>query len=455
MSRITIPENIKFILDKLIRAGYDAYVVGGCVRDALRGEEPHDWDITTNALPEQIKQVFILYPIINNNGEKHGTVTVRVNEENYEITTFRTETTYTDHRHPDEVKFTSKLEEDLSRRDFTINAMAADILGNVVDLFDGEFDLQGCVIRCVGNANDRFEEDALRILRGLRFASKYNFFIEAKTQVAMLQKAGRLSYVSKERICTELSKMIVYPAFTRIMRGQLRQVLAMIIPELGAMFDFDQMSRYHRHDLWEHTLCVMDGTTKFDLVDRLAALFHDIGKPSVYSEESWVEAITIRHYTGHAAESEIMTRKILTDLKFSNDVVNSVCLLIRLHDYQFSNAKLNYSVKKFLQQLPENSIEEMFYRFISLRTSDRADHVDSSNGTVPINMIIWEYEKIVMEKQCFTLKQLAISGNDVLTLGFVGPQIGAALNYCLQKVVMGQTANTKEALIAMLKEKQL
>lgn len=444
---MTIPNNILFILEKLNNSGYEAYIVGGCVRDSLLGKIPMDYDITTNALPSEIKKVFSECKIINNNGEKHGTVTVRYNHENIEITTFRHDGEYNDHRHPNNVEFTRNLKEDLARRDFTINAMAMDKELKLYDYFDGVSDLDKKLVKCVGVPQKRFEEDALRILRALRFASTLEFDIDSKTLDAMYALKNTLSYVSKERIKVELDKMICGKRFTTLMKSnRIREIFAEIIPDIRLTFDFDQRSKYHTQDLYNHTLSVVENVIPNHIV-KLAALFHDIGKTKCYQEDI-KDGKTIYHFIGHPVVSKEMCEAILKELRYSNDELEKISFLVEYHDYKFSGTLKN--MRKFLMHMPLKDNELLLDYLISLKKADTLDHT---------NVEVYDFDSIKNvyhqikdnENECYNLKSLKINGSDLLNLGYSGKIIGEILNKLVSLIVEEKLVNDREKLITYVK----
>lgn len=443
-----IPDNIKHILEKLNNNGYLAYIVGGSVRDNLLNKMPYDFDITTSALPDEIKEVFKDYKIIDNNGEKHGTITVRYNHENIEITTFRQDGEYLDHRHPDSVLFTRSLEEDLKRRDFTINAIAMDINGKIYDYFDGKEDLNKKIVKCVGDPYKRFEEDALRIFRAIRFASVLDFDIDNSTLDAMYDKKNTLSYVSKERIKIELDKMIVGKAFTKLMRNnKVREVFAEIMPILKDTFDFNQKSKYHPNDLYTHTLNVVSKVDNNYIV-KLAALLHDIGKTRCIQKE-FKDGKEIYHFIGHQEVSRDIAKDLLKDLKYSTSDIQKICFLIEYHDYRFStNIK---SVRKFMKYLPDENSDLLMEYLISLKRADSSDHIMVNK--FDFDIVKENYYKIKNDvNECYNMKLLKINGDDLVKLGYSGKVIGEILNDILNKVIEGNLNNNKNELIEFVKK---
>lgn len=459
-----IPQDVKDILNLLHYHNFEAYIVGGCVRDLLLHKEPKDYDITTDATPTQIKRVFEKYELINNNGEKHGTITVRYNQENYEITTYRLETTYSDHRHPDSVKFTSNLEEDLSRRDFTINALVYD--GKyVLDYFGGVDDLHNKVIRAVGNPEERFSEDALRILRAIRFASKLDCEIEEKTLNAMLFTLTDLNYIAKERIQAELNKMIIYPKFCDLMLNtKCKYILTYIIPELGPTLNFDQKNKYHPHTLFEHTINVVSKVESNDYRVKLAALLHDIGKVIRYQEyvDSSEDEPKIRHhYIGHPLESYKLAKYILMRLKYSNSDAEFILYLIRYHDSEISKDNPKKSIKKMFANMPfseDNDLLtemnlQLFNSMLLLQRADRADHINFTyDRFVSENQVRTLFDEILEDGDCLSLKNLKIGGKELISLGLTpGKTFGLILDDCLKKVIDEELPNTTEDLLEYVK----
>ena len=313
---IKIPNDVKDVLRILLNAGYDAYVVGGCVRDSYVGVKPHDWDICTSALPYQMQECFAGYQVIET-GIRHGTLTVMFNDIGYEITTFRSDGEYMDHRHPSAVKFVRSLKDDLARRDFTVNAMAADVDGNIIDYFNGINDLCHKTLRCVGDADERFKEDALRILRCLRFASR-GFSVEPETMCAARKNLGLLNCISVERINSELCKILMGHDILRVLI-EFQDVFATIIPEIAPCIGFNQNNKYHMYTVYEHIAHAIDNYNGNDLVVRLALFLHDIGKPSSYTENE-----TGGHFYGHGITSHDIAKQVMDRLKFDNKTKHDV-----------------------------------------------------------------------------------------------------------------------------------
>ena len=323
--KIKLPATVKLILDGLHAHGHEAYIVGGCVRDSILGRTPSDWDITTSALPSQIKKIF---PRTVDTGIQHGTVTVLVGSRSCEVTTYRVDGTYSDSRHPDEVTFTSQLSEDLLRRDFTINAMAYNEKEGLVDLYSGMKDLQRKKICCVGDAHERFSEDALRILRAVRFSAQLHFGIDRLTALAMMDLAPTLKNISAERICGELTKLICsdHPEYLRV--AYEAGLTRVFLPEFDAMMETSQNSPYHLYNVGDHTLAAMQNIRN-DRILRLAMLLHDVGKPIAKS----TDAYGIDHFKKHASLGSGMAVDIMRRLKMDNDTIGKVRVLVLYHDW--------------------------------------------------------------------------------------------------------------------------
>lgn len=430
---INIPDAPKQLMKILLDAGYEAYVVGGCVRDFLLGRVPHDWDICTNALPNQMKECFASYHVIET-GLQHGTLTVMVDHVGYEITTYRTDGEYTDHRHPDSVQFVGRLQEDLMRRDFTINAMAADISGKIRDFYDGQFDLEHKWIRCVGDPNKRFMEDPLRILRAMRFQSKLGFVIEQSTEDAMRRYRHLLQYISAERINSELTGILMGDCYSTL--TCFPDVLSVCIPEIKPCIGFQQNNPHHNRDVWEHTLFAISAAPK-DLYTRLALLYHDIGKPLCYSFESGVG-----HFYGHAAISKDIAEKSLRGLRYDNQTVKLVTQLVEAHDRTIEPRKP--VIRRCLNKMGL----EQFLRLLDVKEADYAAQAQLYGDRLHKIEILQMTNEILLaqkyQEDCFSLKDLAINGNDLIQLGYKpGKKIGAVLNQLLEMVIDGIMENNK------------
>ncbi len=436
-----IPEHIIKAIDLLNHTGYEAYLVGGCVRDAILGVSPKDYDITTSALPEQTKEVFREYHVIET-GIRHGTVTVVIDHSPIEITTYRVDQKYLDHRHPESVVFTSSLKEDLARRDFTINAMAYHPQTGIIDLYDGKKDLKTCTIRGVGDPETRFNEDALRILRALRFASRYDSPIDESTEKAMRKCSMLLREISAERIASELNEILCGKGIRRILTEET-DILGVPIPELLPMKGFDQNNPHHIYDVLTHTAVAVESIPP-EKVLRLSALFHDIGKPLSYS----VDENGVGHFYGHAKKSETIAAKILKRLKYDNETTDSVLTLVKYHDLHLEENEK--SIKRLLRKIGP----EMFDKLILLYRADNLAQAPAfryrQEGFDRLSTLA---EKVLSEEQCFSLKDLAVNGSDLIRMGYKpGPKIGTVLDKLLTKVIDGKLNNEKDVLVEFIKK---
>lgn len=441
MTQIHLPDRVRYIIEKLEAAGYEAYAVGGCVRDSLLGRKPNDWDVTTSAKPQQIKAVF-RHTI--DTGIQHGTVTVMLDREGFEVTTYRIDGEYEDSRHPKEVIFTANLIEDLKRRDFTINAFAYNDHSGIVDAFDGMKDLERGVIRCVGEAAERFGEDALRMLRAVRFSAQLGFSIAEETRAAIRELAPSLSHISAERIQAELVKLLL-SAHPDYMRDAYELgITAVVLPELDAAFATGQHNPHHRYSVGEHLMqCLLH--TRADRSLRIAALLHDIGKPPVRTTDE--EGID--HFYGHVEESERMALDILKRLKFDNDTIDKVQKYVRYHDYKPEpDAR---SVRRAVNKIGE----AYFPQVLEIRRADalaqsscqRAEKLARIDETARL------YAEIMAKNQCISLRMLEITGNDLIALGVPkGKRIGEILNRLLDDVLQEPENNVHEYLIEKAKD---
>lgn len=460
--KIEIPTGAAYILQQLNKHGYEAYIVGGCVRDSLLGKQPNDWDITTSAKPEEVKAIF--HRTIDT-GIQHGTVTVLVDREilddgrgspashtdyAFEVTTYRVDGVYTDHRRPESVCFTASLEEDLKRRDFTINAMAYNPEQGVIDIFGGQKDLEKGIIRCVGEASERFDEDALRILRAIRFAAQLDFVIENQTREAMRDQAKFLKDISAERICTELTKMIVSKHPERLEEAYELGLTNIFLPEFDRMMQTPQNNPYHLYDVGRHTLQVMRAVSATPVL-RYAALLHDVGKP----ECKTTDETGVDHFYGHQELSAKMARTILRRLKLDNDTIDQVCRLVRNHDYGLSGDGPGMkSFRRFVAQLGA----EHFADFLEIRKGDMAGqsayHLEQRRQVIAHMEAM--YAEIIEQKQCLKLSELEISGKDLIAIGVKpGPDMGRILKALLDQVLEEPELNTREQLLAIVKESYL
>lgn len=431
-----IPEKAKIIFQLLENSGYECYLVGGCVRDMLMGKTPHDIDITTNATPEEIKEVFNDYHTLDI-GAKHGTITVMLEKEAVEITTYRKESAYTDGRHPDSVTFTRNINDDLSRRDFTCNAIAYNPSSGIVDPFGGRDDIENKTLRCVGIAEERFREDSLRILRGLRFASVLGFNIDCSTQKAMYDCRELIKIVSPERIFAEITKLLCGQNAGDII-AEYSDILAVILPEIKDMKGFEQHNFHHIYNVLNHTAKVVDSV--YPAVPlRLAALFHDCGKPDCFS----LDKNGVGHFYSHASISARKADEALTRLRCDNATREKVVKLVKIHDSPIEpDSKV---IKKKLQKYGE----EIFFDLIKLQ---RADNMGLSTDYLYRQETYTKLEEIarqiIEENQCFSLKDLAVNGRDMIALGLKGKDIDTALDELLKAVMEEKCANDKESLMS-------
>ena len=439
---ITLPMPVARALSVLEACGYEAYTVGGCVRDSLLGRTPNDWDITTNATPEQMKACFGDFRVIET-GIQHGTLTVIVEGMQLEITTYRNDGEYLDNRHPKEVTFSKNIEDDLSRRDFTVNAMAYHPQKGLVDLFGGKADLQSQTVRAVGDAKTRFCEDGLRIMRAIRFASVLNFQIEEDTAKAVHACKNLLSGIAAERIREEFCKLICGPGAVRILREYI-DVVAVFLPELDHCVGFEQNTKYHCYDVFEHTLHALELCENDDLITRLGVLLHDVGKPLCYTEDA-----EGGHFKGHAPAGVELTREILSRLRFDNDTIRRMELLVEWHDIPLSAEKKR--VKRLMQRFSDADI----LRLLEIKRCDRLAHAPNYREMPSdLAMIPSVIEEIRLEDACLSLRTLAVDGDDLMTLGIPkGKQIGEMLSTLLDDVIEERLPNQKEALLQAAKER--
>ncbi len=438
--RIGIPEKVQYILSRLHGAGFDAYVVGGCVRDSILKKEPDDWDITTDAAPEQVKQVFAR---TIDTGIQHGTVTVRYKGENFEVTTYRLDGEYEDHRHPDKVAFTRNLEEDLKRRDFTINAMAYSDRSGLVDLFGGVDDLKAHIVRCVGKPAERFDEDALRVLRAVRFCAKLGFSLDPATREAAREAAPSLKYVSAERIRTELEKTIVSPHPEEIRTAFECGITKVVLPEFDAMMEAQQNNHHHRISVGEHTIRTMMASPQ-DRILRWTMLLHDSGKPSVQT----ITSDGVYHYHGHAAPGAVIAGNVLERLKFDKASERDIVDLVRNHSLY--PALSEEGVRRAVVQLTPR----LFPQFLTVKRSDiRGQNPEVQEEKLRYMDQVEEiYHRILERGDCLSLRQLAVSGNDLMDAGIPkGKQVGAILAKLFDEVLQDPALNTKEYLIRRAK----
>ena len=438
---IYIPEEVRYIFKLLKENGFEAFAVGGSIRDSLLKHEIFDWDLTTNAKPEDIISIFpCTIPI----GIKHGTICVRVNKKSFEVTTYRIDGTYSDSRHPDEVIFTKSIYEDLSRRDFTINAMAYNFESGLIDPFNGTEDLKNKIIRSVGLPEKRFSEDALRMLRAIRFSCKLNFSIEEATFNAIKVKSSSINDISVERLRDELNKILVSdkPSLG-IEKLKQTNLLVHILPELIPTIDFDQRNPHHDKDVFYHILSVLDYSPN-RLIVRLAALLHDIGKPNCFT----IDKKGIGHFYDHDLESGKIAREIMIRLKYDNDTIKRVLILITEHMCLFKGFK-DSTIKGLIVRVGKDNLEDLF----DLITADRLGHKKDTDLS-EINKLQLKTNSIIASGVPLTIKDLDISGIDLLNLEYrKGPIIGEILNSLLDLVIENPSKNKKNLLIEEVKRR--
>ncbi|MHC1721696.1 MAG: CCA tRNA nucleotidyltransferase [Aminipila sp.] len=440
---INIPVDVEKIINRLEESGFEAYAVGGCIRDSLMDGKPNDWDICTSARPEQVINCFEDYHVIET-GVKHGTLTVRLNGQSYEITTYRIDGEYLDNRRPENVQFVDSLREDLARRDFTINAMAYNSGKGLADYYGGCNDLKDGIIRCVGKADERFKEDALRIIRALRFASVLGFSIEKETSESIHRNKLLLDRIARERINVELGKLLCGKGVHDILK-KYSDILAVIIPEIEPMIGFQQNNPHHRYDVWEHTITAVENS-KSEPIVRLAVLLHDIGKPECFT----CDRQGIGHFYSHGEFGAKIAEKILKMLKFDNQTISNVCQLIKYHDADISeNSKF---IKKWLNKIGPTQ----FDRLLLVKEADVMGQSDylRDKKLKKLENIQSNLRQILEEKQCFSLRDLAVNGKDLIEIGIEdGRKTGEMLNWLLEQVMENQLENRKDILINVAKKK--
>lgn len=437
--RIAVPAPVHYIIQELEKYGHEAYMVGGCVRDGVLGRQPHDYDICTSATPDEILKAFPNEEIIPT-GLQHGTVTILINKEPFEVTTYRIDGDYSDNRRPDNVTFTKNLVEDLRRRDFTINAMAYNPKTGLIDPFNGMEDIKYKKIRCVGSAKDRFNEDALRILRAIRFEAQLNFAGLPETMFEIERQYERLNSISIERINSEFCKIVASEQFC-VELVLYPNVFSLFIPELKDLIGFQQNNPYHAYDVFDHTVHAIEKCESNDLVVRLAVFFHDFGKPHSYQDGE----DGIRHFKGHGKVCADITDIIMKRLRFDNETRNNVVELVYYHDATFEVGK-KY-VKRWLNKIGE----KQFRRLLEVRKADiKGQKPDYEKSRIEkVDNIECMLEEILQEQECFSLKDLAVNGNDVKkTMNLKeGKDVGYWLNEILKRVIDGELKNNRNDLI--------
>lgn len=429
------------ILNILENAGFEAYLVGGCVRDTIMNRTFHDTDITTNALPEQIIEVFKNYKTIPT-GIKHGTVTVILNSIPYEITTYRIDGKYSDSRRPDSVEFTTSLREDLARRDFTINAIAMNSKGEISDYFNGTDDIRNKIIRCVGCPEKRFEEDALRIMRAVRFSSQLGFEIEQKTAKAIHSMKDRLKNISKERIREELDKLICGKNCLNVLL-EYSDIITVIIPEFQKCIGFDQHSPYHKYTVWEHIVRAVSFAPQDNIQIRRALFFHDIAKPICAKFDESGRG----HFYNHAKIGSEMTKDIMKRLRYDNDSITTVSTLIAYHSDKILTKK---NIKKLISIIGD----KLFIELIEMKKCDNSaknDFVRDEN--IQLDEILSETYKIIENNECHNLHMLAVNGNDLIKSGLKGVEIGDTLKELLNLVIEETLPNEHDILLNYIKNR--
>ena len=429
-----IPRYVQAVLEALEAAGHEAWCVGGCVRDALLGRKPGDWDVTTSARPEETLAVFPSQG--EPTGLKHGTVTVKTPGGPVEVTTYRIDGTYRDHRRPDSVTFTASLEADLSRRDFTVNAMAANLRGAFQDPFGGREDLRQGILRCVGDPDRRFQEDALRILRGLRFSASLGFSLEPGTAAALRRNRKLLGEVAPERIQVEFFKLLPGKAAAQVLRTY-PEVFGVFWPELLAMVGFDQRNRHHCYDVWEHTLHALAAAPE-DPVLRCTMLLHDVGKPASFT----LDKQGVGHFYGHPAVSRELAEGMLRRLRCGTDFRETVVRLVEWHDRDIP--RTDKAIRRALRILGEEDLR----RLIQVKRADNRGQAPEYWGRQEeLGKAESILDRLLAEDACFSLKQLAVKGGDLLTLGLAGPAVGETLEALLERVMDGALPNERGALL--------
>lgn len=434
--RIDLPEQVKKIIYRLEKEGFEAYAVGGCVRDSLLGRTPQDWDITTSAMPQQVKALF---PHTIDTGIAHGTVTIMVDHIGYEVTTYRIDGEYEDSRHPKEVTFTGDLVKDLQRRDFTINAMAYNEKQGLVDAFDGMEDLKRGVIRCVGNPNERFTEDALRMLRAVRFAAQLGFSIEENTKGAIKKLAPTIEKVSAERIQTEIVKLLISRHPEELKTAYELSLTGVFLPEFDVMMKTNQNNKHHCYTVGEHTMVSLCNIRP-EKVLRLAILFHDVAKPCCITTDEKGQD----HFKGHPNLGTKKTREILKRLKFDNDTIEKVCVLVENHDDRPILTERN--VRRAVNRVGT----ELFPLLLEVKEADTLGQSEYRREE-KLNYIK-EYkklfEKVMREEQCVKKSDMKIKGKDLIALGMKpGKELGEVLDRLFEIVLDEPEKNTKENLI--------
>lgn len=460
---INIPFDAKRMLSLLNESGFQGYVVGGCVRDAMAGKVPHDYDICTSATPEQMKQVFSKAGYNTyDTGLQHGTISVLgpTDHDVYEITTYRLDGEYTDGRHPDEVKFVTDIKQDLSRRDFTINAMCYNDINGLVDPFNGAEDLKNKIIRCVGEPNKRFQEDGLRIMRAIRFAATYGFEIEENTKTAIHANKHLLKNVSAERKTVEFVRMITHADAKLLL--EYGDVFAEFIPEIIPMFGLDQKTPWHKFDVWKHTAKAVE-LTPTDPTLRVAVFFHDIGKPSAFQ----IDPTGRGHFKSHPEIGANLSESIMKRMRFDTQSIKNVYTLVKHHDDPIAHNMDPTNIKMLLNSIGEKQLRQLVpiqkadkqaqrFNREELEKMDRATMTYEEAVTLgqlrALDKFDDEITNVINSGEPYLLKDLKVNGNDMMTLGITGKDIGDTLNHLLLQVIQNPELNTRDRLCHMAKQ---
>lgn len=438
--KINMPENANKIIHTLQKAGYEAYIVGGCVRDAVLNKVPDDWDITTSAKPGEVKALFAR---TIDTGIQHGTVTVMFGKEGYEVTTYRVDGKYEDHRRPNSVTFTSSLIEDMKRRDFTINAMAYNDDEGIVDHFHGVEDLEAHIIRCVGEPSDRFDEDALRILRALRFSAQLGFEIDEATKEAIRNQAKYLADISAERIQVELTKLLMSDHPERMITAYELGVTKIILPEFDAMMETPQNNKHHSFNVGEHTIRVIQEVPKNKTL-RWAALLHDVAKPATHTNDGQWD-----HFYGHNEVGMDMAESVLKRLKFDNATIDRVKRLVYWHDYGMGELPKLKSFRRALNKMGTDLFED--YAYIKYADIMAQSDYHREDKLKTLETLKDYYKEILDKQQCVTIRELAVSGKDLIELGVEpGPKMGEMLSRLLDKVLDDPELNKRKTLLEIV-----
>lgn len=431
-----MPQEVRSLLARLESASYQGWAVGGCVRDTLRGAVPSDWDVTTDARPERVMALFGERAIPT--GLKHGTVTVCAGETHVEVTTFRRDGTYSDHRRPDAVQFSSSLEEDLARRDLTVNAMAMDLRGHICDPFGGQEDLSRRVLRCVGDPLRRLDEDALRIMRTLRFAAVLGFTIEPDTSAALHRRAPLLADIAAERILVEMNKLLTGEYMASVLLAY-PDVLGVFLPELLPCVGFDQRNVHHCYDVWTHSVYAAAAIAP-DAALRWAMLLHDIGKSDCFT----VDEHGTGHFYGHPARSAELAEEICRRLRMDKKSAQRIVTLVRWHDRDIPRTEK--AVARAARQLGEDTLRQLL---AVKRADNRAQSPLCRGRAADIDRAEAILDDLLARQSCFSLRELAVRGNDLTALGLRGPAVGEALQKLLDAVMDGSVPNERPALLAL------